>query len=89
MGHNEGMFVFQENAKLQISLLLRDAYKAFACPRATLAKINTTKVIAIPIIAKAILSFYCTCSVPTKYTQHKLLPLWNHITEKRVQMGCR
>lgn len=30
----EGMFVYQEKAKLQISLPQRDTYKACACPRA-------------------------------------------------------
>lgn len=51
---------------------------ATARPGATPAKINTTKVSAIPIIARPILCVFC-CPVPGK----TLLLLWKHINETR------
>lgn len=74
----EGMFVFEEKAKPHISVPHGDIYKgthracAWAHPRATPAKINTTKVIAIPIIAKPVLSVYCTVSRENARNKHSL-----------------
>lgn len=60
----DGILVFKEKAKAQISHI----QSLCLCPKATLTKINTTKVIAIPIIANFVLSFfYCACLVSRKY----------------------
>lgn len=93
----EGMFVFREKAKPQISVPHGDTYKnthqacAWACPRATPAKINTAKVIAIPIIARPILSVYCTVSGENAQminTPSVALYQWNEGTVLLWLMPC-